>query len=431
MKRRVVITGLGVISSIGIGKEEFWKSCLQGKSGGRKIEYPWMKSDAFYTRIGAPVMNFDPLQFNILKKEISFLDTVSMFALASAHQAIKDAGFDVKLCNPKKGFNEIIGVDPEQLAVIIGSGIGGVTTYEMGHEHWTKVGQKEGVNRFCLPMLIPNAPAAQVAIKYQAKAECKSISTACAAGTMAVGDAYKILRDGEADLALAGGTEAILTDYDGYGLIGFDLLRTMSGRNDDPEHASRPFDKNRDGFVLSEGSGVVVLEHLDSALARGARIYAEIAGYESNCDAYSMMMLEPNAQQIIRLMKNIIHKNGVSPDQIGYINAHGTSTVANDKVETYAIKQVFEKRAYELLISSTKSMTGHAIAASGAIEAVATSLAIHHGMIPPTINLETPDPECDLNYVPGVPIKKDIEAALSNSYGFGGHNASLLIKKYA
>lgn len=430
MSQRVVITGLGVVSSIGIGKEEFWKCCLEGKSGGRKIEYSWMNDNAFYTKIGAPVRNFNPLQFNILKKEVNFLDSVSMFALASAYQAIRDAGFEIKICNHKKGFNEIIGIDPKRLAVIIGSGIGGISTLEIGHEHWVKVRQKAGFNRFALPMLIPNAPAAQVAIKYQAKAECKSISTACAAGTMAIGDAYKILRDGEADMAIAGAAEAILTDYDGYGLVGFDLLRTMSTRNDDPQHASRPFDKERDGFVLSEGSGILVLERYDLAVKRGSRIYAEVIGYESNCDAYSMMILEPSANQIIRLMTNIIGKSRISADQIDYINAHGTSTIPNDKIETYAIKQVFGEKAYDLCISSTKSMTGHAIAASGAIESVTTALAVYHGMIPPTINLENPDPECDLNYVPGSPIQKKVGMALSNSYGFGGHNASLLFKKY-
>ncbi len=430
MPNRVVITGVGVVSSIGIGKEEFWKSCLEGKSGGKKIEYPWMINDSYCTKIGAPVNNIDPQKYNIPKKEIDLLDSVSIFALASAYQAIQDAGFEIKLCNPKKGFNEIIGIDPERIAVIIGSGIGGITTNEISHDHWVRKRIKAGTKRYALPMIIPNAPAAQVAIKYQAKAECKSISTACAAGTMAIGDSYKILRDGEVDIAIAGGAEAILSDFDGYGLAGFDMLKTMSTRNDDPEHASKPFDKERDGFVLSEGGAVLILERLDIAKERGARIYAEIAGYESNCDAYSMMMLEPNASQIIRLMKNIIHKNGVSPNEINYINAHGTSTIPNDKIETYAIKQVFGKRAYELFITSTKSMTGHSIAASGAIEAIATALSIYHSIIPPTINLETPDPECDLNYVPGTAVEKEIKAALSNSYGFGGHNASLLIKKY-
>lgn len=429
MPDRVVITGVGVVSSIGIGKEDFWKNCLEGKSGGKKIDYPWMLEDSFYTRIGAPVNNFDPLKYNILNKEVNVLDSVTMFALASAYMSLQDSGFETRLCNPKKGFNETIGVDPERLVVSVGSGIGGLTTTEMSHDHWVRTRTKTR-QRYALPMLIPNAPAAQVAIKYQAKAECKAISTACAAGTMAIGDAYRILQDRKADIAISGGAEAVLTDFDGYGLQGFDLLRTMSTRNDDPEHASRPFDKERDGFVLSEGSAMLILERLDFAKARGARIYAEIAGYEANCDAYSMMMLEPDATQIIRLMKNIIHKNGVSPDEIDYINAHGTSTIPNDKIETYAIKQVFGKRAYDLFITSTKSMTGHAVAASGGIEAAATALAIYHKIIPPTINLEIPDPECDLNYVPGAPIEKEIKAALSNSFGFGGHNASLLLKKY-
>ncbi len=430
MSNRVVITGVGIISSIGNCKEEFWKSCLEGKSGGKKIEFPWMSDDVFYTKIGAPISHFDPLKYNILKKEIDLLDSVSIFALASAYQAIQDAGLEVRTSNSKKGFSEIAGVESERLAVIMASGMGGISTSERSHNLWTKMKQKAPFKRYTLPMLIPNAPAAQIAIKYQAKAECKSISTACAAGTMSIGDAYKILREGEADVVLTGGVEALLSDYDGYAMKGFDILKTLSTRNNDPEHASRPFDKERDGFVLSEGAGALILERLDYAKARGARIYAEMGGYESNCDAYSMMMLEPNAAQIIRLMKNIIHKNGVSSNEIDYINAHGTATIPNDKIETYAIKQVFGKRAYDLLVTSTKSMTGHAIAASGAIEAIATVLAIYHKTIHPTINLEIPDPECDLNYLPGSPIKKEIRAALSNSYGFGGHNASLLIKKY-
>jgi len=430
MQNRVVITGLGVISSIGIGIQEFWKNSLAGRSGGKAINYPWMKEDWYTTRIGAPVTGFNPGKFNILDKEISFLDTVSLFALAAAFLALMDAGYSLNLIDAKKGFNSIQGIDPERTGVIIGSGVGGLSTTEISHHLWATC-TREGWKRYFLPMLIPNAPAAQVAIKYQAKAECKALSTACAAGTMAIGDAFKLIRDGEIDIALAGGAEAVLSDNDGYGLKGFDLLRTMSTMNDDPEHASRPFDRNRDGFVLSEGAGIVILEKLEHARARGAGIYAEIAGYEANCDAYSMMMLEPNAQQIIRLMKNVASKNGVSLDEIDYINAHGTATIPNDRIETYAIKQVFGKRAYDLVITSTKSMTGHAIAASGAIEAASTAMTIKHQMVPPTINLQTPDPECDLNYLPDGPKEMKIRAAISNSYGFGGHNASLLLKKYA
>jgi 3-oxoacyl-[acyl-carrier-protein] synthase II len=429
MQNRVVITGLGIVSSIGIGRKEFWKNSLAGKSGGRKLEHPWLEEIEFYTKIGAPVMNFIPAKYSILDKEINILDLVSQFALAATYLALADAGFSTKLIDAKKGFHHIDGVNPERLATFVGSGQGGLRTIETSYKQYVKAGRK-GQKRYSLPMLIPNAPAAQVAMKYQAKAECKSISTACASGAMAIGDAYKLVKEGGADVALAGGAEAVLSDIDGYGLMGFDLLRTMSTRNDDPEHASRPFDKDRDGFVLSEGAGIVVLEELEFALARNAPIYAEVAGYESNCDAYSIMMLEPDASQIIRLMKDVIHKNGFSVDEIDYINAHGTSTIPNDKIETFAIKQVFGKRAYDLVVTSTKSMTGHAIGASGAIEAASTALSIKNNKIPPTINLETPDPDCDLNYLQDGPKDTKIHAAISNSYGFGGHNASLLIKKY-
>jgi 3-oxoacyl-[acyl-carrier-protein] synthase II len=344
--------------------------------------------------------------------------------------AIRDAGLEPELVDPKRKLRVVRGLDADRFAAVIGTGIGGIATIEESHGTWTRGRSRKGTKRYWLPMLIPNAVAAQVAIRFQARAECKAVVTACAAGTMAIGDAWRLIRDGEADAALTGGTEALLEGPDGYGLMGFDLLRVMSKRNGEPERASRPFDRDRDGFILSEGAGILFLEERERALARGARIYAEMAGYATNCDAYHIVMLEPEARQIVRLMEGLLRSTGTRPEDVDYINAHGTSTVANDRAETAAIRRVFGRHADDLLVSATKSMTGHGIAASGGIEAAATALAVHHGVVPPTINLDNPDPECDLNCCPWKPVRRDVRVALSNSYGFGGHNASILLRRH-
>ena len=386
----------------------------------------------FYSRVAAPVTGFDPLAWNLTEKELDLLDPTTQFALAASWMAIRDAGLSAKVTNPKRGFQEIQEADPDRIATILGTGIGGLSTIATSHEIWVRnpKGERPKAKRYSLPMLIPNAVPAQVAIKYQARGECKAVTTACAAGTMAIGDAFRLLRDGEADMAIAGGAECALSTPDGYGFIGFDLLRTMSSRNHEPAKASRPFDKERDGFVLSEGAGIVILERLEHAKARGARIYAEVGGYVANCEAYHMIMLDPEIRRITRLMEQIFRATGVRPEEVDYINAHGTSTPINDRTETMAIRSAFGSHADNLLVSSTKSMTGHAIGASGGIEVIATALALHTGIVPPTINLEVPDPECDLNYVPNRSVTREIRVALSNSYGFGGHNASLLLRKY-
>jgi 3-oxoacyl-[acyl-carrier-protein] synthase II len=278
-------------------------------------------------------------------------------------------------------------------------------------------------------MLIPNAPAAQIAIRYGAEGECKAVTTACAAGTMATGDAWRLLAAGEADVVITGGTEALLTASRGYPLMGFDLLRTLTTRNDAPEKASRPWDRDRDGFLLGEGACVLILERMDFAKARGAKLYAEVAGYATNCDAFSIMMLEPEGRKIADLMRALLARTGHGPEDIDYINAHGTSTIPNDRLETKVIKEVFGARAAGIAISSTKSLTGHAIGASGAIEAAATAMTIATGVIHPTINLDHPDPECDLDYVPHRARRSAVRAAMSTSYGFGGHNGALLLRK--
>jgi 3-oxoacyl-[acyl-carrier-protein] synthase II len=429
MPKRVVITGLGVISSIGIGKGEFWTNALAGVPGTVRLDFDWVDPAKFSTLIGAPVQGFDASRYNIPSKDISILDLVTQFALATTEMALGDAGLEFKLVNPKKGFHEIQAYPPERIAVSIGTGIGGLVSLVSSHSIWLGFKESKVLKRYSLPMLIPNAPSAYIAIKYQAKGECKTVTTACSAGTMAIGDAYRMIVQGEVDMAIAGGVDAFLSDEYGYGLKGFDLLNTMSRRNDDPERASRPFDRDRDGFVMSEGAGLVILEELGCARARGAHVYAELAGYDTNCDAFSIMQMDPSASQVTRVMKIAVERAGVSTEDVDYINAHGTATVLNDKVETQAIKQVFGERAYDLLVSSLKSMTGHAIGASGSLECISTALTIDEGLIPPTINLDNPDDECDLNYVPHKYTAREVQVALTNSFAFGGHNSCLVLRK--
>ncbi len=316
------------------------------------------------------------------------------------HLALEDADLSVSVVDRKKGRTRIDQVDPSRLAVVLGTGIGGVSTIETSHRNWTTTYDRGRCKRYSLPMLIPNAPAAQIAIRYGAEGECKAVTTACAAGTMATGDAWRLLAAGDADVVITGGTEALLTGSRGYPLMGFDLLRTLTTRNDAPQKASRPWDRERDGFLLGEGACVLILERMDFAKARGAKVYAEVAGYATNCDAFSIMMLEPEGRKIADLMRALLARTGHAPGDIDYINAHGTSTIPNDRLETKVIKEVFGARAAGIAISSTKSLTGHAIGASGAIEAAATAMTIATGVIHPTINLDNPDPECDLDYVP-------------------------------
>jgi 3-oxoacyl-[acyl-carrier-protein] synthase II len=425
--RRVAITGLGPITAIGIGRDAFWKASLEGRSGSRAIDFPWMDREQFRSHVGAPVTGFEPGDFGIAPRERRVLDPAACFALAGAGLALDDAGLATPPVEDARGVFGIEGYDPERVAVILGTGIGGLHTFESSHQGWTRRPGRDGHKRYALPMLIPNALPAQVAIRYGARGECKAVGTACSAGTMATGDAFRLIRDGEVDLAITGGVESVLSDHDGFGLMGFDLIRAVSTWRGEPERASRPFDRDRAGFVLSEGAGVLVLEALDDARARVARVYAEVAGYRSTCDAHSMMQLAPGAGQIVRMMRELLQQTGTPPGEVAYLNAHGTGTVQNDPLETRAIREVFGPAADSLLVSATKSMTGHAIGASGGIEAIATALAVAEGRVPPTINLENPDPACDLDYVPGPAREALVEVAMTNSYGFGGHNASLML----
>jgi 3-oxoacyl-[acyl-carrier-protein] synthase II len=423
---RIVITGMGTVSAVGIGRDAFWRGCLEGRSGAVSLESPWVVETGLSTRIAAPVRGFDPVQAGVPSRQVPLLDRTSWFAIAAAQEAIADAGFATEPAEDRRDALRVRGADPQRIATIVGTGIGGLATIETSHGVWRDTRSKNSVKRYSLPMLIPNAPAGQIAIRFGAKGECKAICTACAAGTMAIGDAFRLLRAGEADVALAGGVEGFAGDEDAYGLMGFERLKTMSTRNDEPEKASRPFDLRRDGFVLGEGAGVLVLERETHARARGARPYAAIAGYAANCDASSMMQPDESGENLVVLMQSALASAGLDPADIRHVNAHATSTVANDKTESKALRMLLGGRCDDVPVTGVKSMTGHAIGASGALETAVAALSIREGILTPTINYEFPDPECDVDVVTRVRQLRP-EVVLKMSYGFGGHNACLVL----
>ncbi|TYP59967.1 beta-ketoacyl-ACP synthase II [Thermosediminibacter litoriperuensis] len=409
-KQRVVITGLGVISPVGTGKEKFWKSLLEGKSG---IDYiTRFNCDEFPTKFAGEVKDYNPEDY-IDNKELKRLDRFAQFVIGAAGMAIDDAGLDLS------------SVDLTRVGVVVGCGIGGVETWEKQYSVLMEKGPKR-VSPFFVPMMISNMASGQISIFFNLKGPNFTVTTACASGTAAIGEAFRILQRNEADVILTGGTEAPITPLS---LAGFSSMKALSTRNEDPSRASRPFDKDRDGFVMGEGAGILVMETLEHALKRGARIYAEVLGYGCTADAHHLTQPAPEGEGAKRAMLAAIKDAGIQPEEIDYINAHGTSTPLNDKFETMAIKSVFGEHAYNLFISSTKSMTGHLLGAAGAVEAIATVMTVYTDEVHPTINYETPDPECDLNYVPNTSVKKKINVALSNSMGFGGHNATIIIGK--
>jgi 3-oxoacyl-[acyl-carrier-protein] synthase II len=427
--RRVVITGIGVVSPIGLTRDAFWNACQEGRSGAVRLDSPWVTGTDLSTRIAAPVRGFEPRAEVIPPKQLAVLDRTSQFALAAAHEALVDAGFGLVEASEKRGRLLLDGIDPSRVATIIGSGIGGLSTLEASHALWREKRSKTPVKRYSLPMLIPNSPAGQVAIRFGAEGECKSISTACAAGTMSIGDGWRLVRGGEADVVLAGGAEGVAGDEDAYALMGFERLHTLSTRNDDPQGASRPFDLHRDGFVLADGAAVLVLESEASARARGARVYAELAGYATNCDAHSMMQLDDSGRSILELIRAALRAADIDASAVQHVSAHGTSTIANDRTESKALRLAFGARAGEITVTALKSMTGHAIGGSGPMEAAALAMSIRDGLLIPTINYETPDPECEVNLVANQCRAADTEVALKLSYGFGGHNACLVLAR--
>jgi len=418
-RRRVVVTGLGALTPLGNTAEEFWAGLVQGRSGiGPITKFDAHAKDAhgayrYPTRIAGEIRNFDPLNF-VDKKEARRLDPYLQYAVASSVMAVQDAGFDLAK------------IDGARFGVIVGSGIGGITTLLDG-EHILQEKGPERVSPFLIPMLIVNMASGLISMRFGAKGPNTSVVTACATGNHAIGDAFKVIERDDADLMIAGGAEAIIVPLT---MAGFCAMKAMTNRNDDPPRASRPFEADRDGFVPSEGAGIVVLEALEHARRRDARIYAEIVGYGASADAHHMTAPDPDGDGALRAMAGAMRDAGLEPTAIRYINAHGTSTPYNDKFETIAIKRLFGEHAGRLAVSSTKSMTGHLLGAAGGVEAIATALALHHGILPPTINYEKPDPECDLDYIPNQARKQDVDFALSNAFGFGGTNATLAFKKY-
>lgn len=410
-ERRVVITGLGAITSIGHNVGDFWKNLCAGKSGGKTLTH--IPLEGLGCTIAAPIYDYDPLAHFDLK-ESKKNERFMQFAMISAREAVKQSGL------------EITDANRDRIGVIVGCGIGGLSFLEEQIQIYLTKGAKR-VSPFLIPRMIPNMASGIVSIDLQVRGPNTCIVTACSSATHSIGEAAETIRRGGADAMIAGGTEAAITVI---GVAGFSNMHALTTRNDDPEHASRPFDKDRDGFLIGEGSGMLVLESLEHARARGANILAELAGYGASGDAYHITAPDPAGSGGARALQAALDSAGVNTDQLDYINAHGTSTPLNDKLETLAIKTVMKDRAKKVAISSNKSMIGHLLGAAGAVEAVATVLTITNSVIPPTINYETPDPECDLDYVPNVAREARVDVAASNSLGFGGHNSSIVIRKF-
>ena len=411
MRRRVVVTGMGLVVPIGIGVETAWKNACEGKSGiGRLTRFD---PEGFDTRIAAEVKGFNP-ELYIEKKEVKKMDLFIQYALAATKEAVEDSKLSI---TPENG---------DRIGVIVGTGLGGLPTIEKYHQILMERGPGR-ISPFFIPMLVANLAAGQIAIQYGAKGPNICLVTACATGGHCIGDAFRAIVYGDADAVIAGGTEANITPLT---VGGFNAMKALSTRNDEPEKACRPFEKNRNGFVIAEGAGIVILEELEFAQKRNARIYAELIGYGYTGDAYHITAPSPDGDGAIRCMRMAIKDAGLKPEDIDYINAHGTSTQLNDLTETIAIKKVFGDHAKMIPISATKSMTGHLLGAAGSTEAIFTILALQDGILPPTINYEKPDPECDLDYVPNVARRQHLNTGMSNAFGFGGTNATLIFKKF-
>jgi 3-oxoacyl-[acyl-carrier-protein] synthase II len=411
LSRRVVVTGVGLVSPLGIGTGANWEALCAGRSGIGPITR--FEASQFSARIAGEVKDFDPLQF-VDKKDVKKMDVFIQLAIAAAQFAMDDAALKISADTATR------------TGVFIASGIGGFSTIEREHKALLEGGPRR-ISPFFIPAAIINLAAGQVSIRFGAKGPNSATCTACSASAHAIGDAFEIIKRNDADVMIAGGSEAAITPM---GVGGFAAMRALSTRNDEPQRASRPFDKDRDGFIMGEGAGVIILEELEFATRRGAQIYCELVGYGMSADAYHITAPSEDGDGGVRVMQAALTNAGVQPQQVDYINAHGTSTPYNDRLETLAIKRLFGEHATKLAISSTKSMTGHLLGAAGGLEAGITALAIRHQLIPPTINYETPDPDCDLDYVPNRKRPAKIEFALSNSFGFGGTNGALLFKRF-
>jgi 3-oxoacyl-[acyl-carrier-protein] synthase II len=412
MENRVVVTGLGIISPLGNDVSTFWQALRNGRSGVGPITS--FDPQGFDSRIAAEVKGFDPVHYGISPKDTKRMDKFSQYAVACAREAIADAGLDLEK------------EERARIGAIVGSGIGSLHTIEEEHKIFLSKGPSR-LSPFLIPMLIVNEASGQVAIAFGLKGPNSCVATACASGSHAIGDAFRILERGEAEVMVSGGTESCIVAT---GVGGFCALKALSKRNDQPEKASRPFDRERDGFVMAEGCGLVVMETLEHAKERKAHIYCELVGYGMSCDAFHMTAPDPEGDGAARAMSAALRDGRLGPEDVDYINAHGTSTKLNDKIETFSMKRAFGSHAKKVMVSSTKSMTGHLLGAAGGVEFIACCLAIKDQVVPPTINYEYPDPDCDLDYVPNTARQTKVDVCMSNSLGFGGHNASLIIKKF-
>lgn len=410
--RRVVVTGIGLITSLGTGVEKSWEAIKAGKCGIKEIESFDATDSA--VKIAGEVTDFDPTEFGIEKKEVKKLARNTQFAIAAAKMALEDSGLIIDETNATK------------VGTIVSSGIGGIEIFEDQYGNMLEKGVRR-ISPFTIPAMINNMASGNVGIYFGAKGPNKAIVTACAAGTHSIGDAFEMIKSGRTDAMIAGGTEACITKF---AINSFANMKALSTRNDDPQKSSRPFTADRDGFVMGEGAGILILEELESAKARGAKIYAEMVGYGETCDAYHITSPSEGGEGAARAFEMAMEEGQIKPEEVGYINAHGTSTPANDRNETAAIKTAFGDAAYKMNVSSTKGATGHGLGAAGGIEGVLLALAIKEGVVPPTINLDNPDPELDLNYTPNVAVEREIEVGMSSSLGFGGHNAVIAMRKY-
>nr|WP_307774852.1 beta-ketoacyl-ACP synthase II [uncultured Cetobacterium sp.] len=410
--RRVVVTGIGLITSLGTGVEKSWEAIKAGKCGIKEIESFDATDSA--VKIAGEVTDFDPTEFGIEKKEVKKLARNTQFAIAAAKMALEDSGLVIDETNATK------------VGTIVSSGIGGIEIFEDQYGNMLEKGVRR-ISPFTIPAMINNMASGNVGIYFGAKGPNKAIVTACAAGTHSIGDAFEMIKSGRTDAMIAGGTEACITKF---AINSFANMKALSTRNDDPQKSSRPFTADRDGFVMGEGAGILILEELESAKARGAKIYAEMVGYGETCDAYHITSPSEGGEGAARAFEMAMEEGQIKPEEVGYINAHGTSTPANDRNETAAIKTAFGDAAYKMNVSSTKGATGHGLGAAGGIEGVLLALAIKEGVVPPTINLDNPDPELDLNYTPNVAVEREIEVGMSSSLGFGGHNAVIAMRKY-
>ena len=425
-RKRVVVTGIGPVTPVGIGKEPYWESLVHGKTAFKRILFPDRDMSQYRCQIGAPLETFDLFQYIPRTKHSKHLGRTSQFAIAGTYLALKDAGFELEINHEDKGQYQLRGVDSFQIGVILGGGVEAMELMEHYHERFLSRGPR-GISPFALPNIYLSAVTSHITEFFTLRGTSFALSTACASATHAMISSFLQIQGGQEDLMVTGGTDACITPYV---FAGFDVLRAMSTRNHEPHKASRPFDRERDGFVMGEGSGVVVLEELNHALRRGAHIYGEVIGFGMTADAYHLTEPDPDGKALSKAIQGALQMGGVSPEEVDYINPHGTSTPLNDKGETKVIKDVFGKQAYQIPVSSTKSITGHLMGAAGGIEAISVLLSIETGIIHPTLNYEFPDPDCDLDYVPNEARKKEVKIGLSVSAGFGGVNSAILLKRF-